>query len=375
MAKELENKAKEAFFDDDFSLAVDLYSQAIELDPANANLFADRAQAHIKLNAFTEAVSDANKAIQLNPTLSKAYIRKGTACINLEEYHTAKVALEKGASIAPEESRFTNLIQQCERYIAEESDSLTGILPPNGPKTSAPSVDDAHVCNKGDETGTSKESQRDSSASETNEVAPVRPKYRHEYYQKPEEVVVTIFAKGIPADNVVVDFGEQILSVTINVPGQDAYLYQPRLFGKIIPAKSKVLVLSTKIEVRLAKAEAINWTSLEYCKDVAPQKISVPTIQSERPTYPSSKSRTKDWDKLEAEVKKEEKEEKLDGDAALNKLFRDIYQNADEDMRRAMSKSFLESNGTVLSTDWKEVGSKKVEGSPPEGMEVKKWEY
>jgi suppressor of G2 allele of SKP1 len=135
------------------------------------------------------------------------------------------------------------------------------------------------------------------------------------------------------------------------------------------------VVLSTKIEIRLAKAEAINWTSLEYSKDVVPQKINVPTIQSERPAYPSSKSRTKDWDKLEAEVKKEEKEEKLDGDAALNKLFRDIYQSADEDMRRAMSKSFQESNGTVLSTDWKEVGSKKVEGSPPEGMEVKKWEY
>lgn len=35
----------------------------------------------------------------------------------------------------------------------------------------------------------------------------------------------------------------------------------------------------------------------------------------------------------------------------------------------------VESNGTVLSTNWKEVGSKKVEGSPPNGMEVKKWEY
>lgn len=53
MAKELENKAKEAFFDDDFALAVDFYSQAIQFDPTNANLFADRAQAHIKLNAFT----------------------------------------------------------------------------------------------------------------------------------------------------------------------------------------------------------------------------------------------------------------------------------------------------------------------------------
>ena len=34
---------------------------------------------------------------------------------------------------------------------------------------------------------------------------------RHEYYQKPEQVVVTIFAKGIPAKNVSVDFGEQIV--------------------------------------------------------------------------------------------------------------------------------------------------------------------
>lgn len=36
-------------------------------------------------------------------------------------------------------------------------------------------------------------------------------KCRHEFYQKPEEVVVTIFAKGIPANNVSVDFGEQIV--------------------------------------------------------------------------------------------------------------------------------------------------------------------
>ncbi|CAN6914303.1 unnamed protein product, partial [Brassica oleracea] len=65
---------------------------------------------------------------------------------------------------------------------------------------------------------------------------------------------------------------------------------------------------------------------------------------SVRPAYPSSK-KVKDWDKIEA-----------------------------EDMRRAMSKSFVESNGTVLSTDWKEVGAKKIESTPPDGMELKKWE-
>jgi suppressor of G2 allele of SKP1 len=34
----------------------------------------------------------------------------------------------------------------------------------------------------------------------------------------------------------------------------------------------------------------------------------------------------------------------------------------------------VESNGTVLSTNWKDVGAKKVEGGPPDGMELKKWE-
>ena len=36
---------------------------------------------------------------------------------------------------------------------------------------------------------------------------------RHEFYQKPEEVVVTVFAKGIPKQNVNVEFGDQIVSI------------------------------------------------------------------------------------------------------------------------------------------------------------------
>ncbi|CAN6485793.1 unnamed protein product [Victoria cruziana] len=202
---------------------------------------------------------------------------------------------------------------------------------------------------------------------------------RHEFYQKPNEVVLTIFAKGVPAKNVVIEFGEQMLSVAIDVPGEGTFFFQPRLFAKIVPKMSRYEVLSTKIEIRLHKADTINWTSLEYkrkAKVSTLPKLNSPTdLKTERPTYPSSKSKGVDWDKLEAEVKKEEKDEKLDGDAALNKFFREIYQNADEDTRRAMSKSFVESNGTVLSTNWKDVGGKRVEGSAPDGLEFRKWEY
>jgi suppressor of G2 allele of SKP1 len=38
-----------------------------------------------------------------------------------------------------------------------------------------------------------------------------------------------------------------------------------------------------------------------------------------------------------------------------------------------MLKSFQESGGTVLSTNWNEVGTGEVKGSPPAGLEMKNW--
>ncbi|GMN44514.1 hypothetical protein TIFTF001_013715 [Ficus carica] len=385
MASDLEKKAKEAFIDDHFELAVSLYTEAIKISPKDADLYVDRAQANIKSKNFTEAVADANRAIELDSSNAKAYLRKGTACMKLEEYQTAKAALELGASLAPGDKRFSKLIKECDERIKEESGDLQKPSLETTSTTNASIEEDVQT----NETGNDLPQQ----VTET----PAKPKYRfvpaalhfffflpsfpyclpweHEFYQKADEVVLTIFAKGIPADNVSVDFGEQILSVSIAHPGEDVYHFQPRLFAKIIPEKCRYSVLTTKVEIRLAKAEIIAWASLEFRNQSSvTQRVNASVPGSQRPTYPSSKSK-RDWDKLEAEVKKEEKDEKLDGDAALNKFFRDIYQDADEDTRRAMSKSFVESNGTVLSTNWKEVGTKKVEGSPPDGMELRKWEY
>jgi len=91
-------------------------------------------------------------------------------------------------------------------------------------------------------------------------------------------------------------------------------------------------------------------------------------------SYPtSSKKGPKNWDAIEREIMKEEEEEQLEGDAAVNKMFQKIYKDSSDEVKRAMMKSYTESGGTCLSTDWKEVSKKPLKVKPPSGMEFKKW--
>ena len=111
-----------------------------------------------------------------------------------------------------------------------------------------------------------------------------------------------------------------------------------------------------------------------------PLAVSADTV----PSYPtSSRTGPKNWDKLATDLtakKKKIKSKKrkdtagsgsegddddIDSDYdtgdAVDGFFKKLYAGADPDTRRAMMKSFQESNGTALSTNWKEVGKGKVE--------------
>ena len=50
-----------------------------------------------------------------------------------------------------------------------------------------------------------------------------------------------------------------------------------------------------------------------------------------------------------------------EGGDAVDSFFKKLYKGSDPDTRRAMMKSYQESNGTALSTNWEEVGKKRVE--------------
>jgi seryl-tRNA synthetase len=68
------------------------------------------------------------------------------------------------------------------------------------------------------------------------------------------------------------------------------------------------------------------------------------------------KKEPKNWDKIVRELEAQDKEE----EQSIDNLFQKLYSSADDDTRRAMQKSFYESNGTTLLMDWKSVGKKFV---------------
>eukprot|EP01100_Stratorugosa_tubuloviscum_P012336 TRINITY_DN581_c0_g1_i1.p1 TRINITY_DN581_c0_g1~~TRINITY_DN581_c0_g1_i1.p1 ORF type:complete len:185 (-),score=81.73 TRINITY_DN581_c0_g1_i1:299-853(-) len=181
---------------------------------------------------------------------------------------------------------------------------------------------------------------------------------RHEWYQTTSHVVVTVFAKNVDPQNANIQFGERHLDVSIKLSEDREFGLDLDLCDFIAPNESTVNFLSTKVEIKLKKRADLRWTSLEKTQsDFATIRFDDAT-NVEKNLYPSSKGK-KNWDKLATDLVGEEKPE---GEEALNQLFQQIYSNGTDEQKRAMMKSFTESNGTVLSTNWDDVGKRNVEG-------------
>ncbi|RDW93176.1 co-chaperone SGT1 [Aspergillus mulundensis] len=248
--------------------------------------------------------------------------------------------------------------------------------------------------------GPSAEAAKDEKAA-TSAPAPVQTpeKIRHEWYQQNDSVVVTVYAKGVDKEKVDTELKSDSVSIQFPLPSGSDYAFNlDPLYASIDESASKVSTSSTKIELVLRKkTPGQKWSALESSStEIKSATItSTPALSASAsgPSYPtSSRHGAKDWDKLASTLtakkpknpraKKDDKtKEKAEGEEEENSdnegsvdseyggdpvdgFFKKLYAGADEDTRRAMVKSFVESNGTSLSTNWGEVGKGKVDPYP-----------
>ncbi|XP_010273447.1 PREDICTED: serine/threonine-protein phosphatase 5 [Nelumbo nucifera] len=116
-AEEIKLQANESFNANKFSQAIDLYTQAIELNGKNAVYWANRAFAHIKLEEYGSAVQDASKAIEVDPKYVKGYYRRGVAYLAMGKLKEALKDFQQVVKVNPNNPDAVKKLKECERAV------------------------------------------------------------------------------------------------------------------------------------------------------------------------------------------------------------------------------------------------------------------
>ncbi|CAI5451545.1 unnamed protein product [Caenorhabditis angaria] len=197
-------------------------------------------------------------------------------------------------------------------------------------------------------------------------------KPRFDWFQSDLDVVLTILKKNVVLEKCTIHFNDGHLTVK----DDGNVLFEEDLFSDVKHSDFIVQCTPSKVEVKMPKGNrGERWATLTKTSGTTPI-ISSPlsTVQQQQQTVPSVSFAKKNWDAIEKQALQEEEDESQEGDAAVNKMFQKIYRDASDDVKKAMMKSYQESGGTVLSTNWADIGSRKVDVQPPDCMEYKKFD-
>ncbi|OQO15170.1 hypothetical protein B0A48_00553 [Cryoendolithus antarcticus] len=394
-------RGKKLAEDKKYDEAIAAYTSALQQSPTSPPYLIERSSAYLKAGKLQESLNDAEHAVvyaeqrEKRELIVTAQLRRGIALFRLDRYADAAFVLSIVHKMQEKESTHAMWLKKSENKLSamEDGDERKNVTVSEVPML------DANTSGRSGKTGNGPVSYQVAASSPLPQQTPV-DKIRHDWYQNNEFVYFTLLAKGVPKESTKVEILERSLSISFPVIASNSdydFTLDP-LFAAVQPDKSTVRVLTTKIEIVLAKATpGQKWSKLESDEPVTagaddpstgtPQadlaKRAVFAVPATGPVYPtSSKSGPKNWDKITDDLGKSEKEDKsggieddddYEGGDEANHFFKKLFKGSSPEVQRAMMKSYTESNGTALSTNWEEVSKAKVETTPPDGMEAKKW--
>lgn len=362
--------------------------------------------------------------------IAQAQHRRAIALYHLERYGDAQFVFDIFKKLDPKDKTLPIWEAKLKGKVKElaEDDEKMKVTVKEIPDIELPTPEAAKAPANGAATSAEK---ANGSAAQTSTAATPAPtaagvvqtppsKIKHDWYQNNDAVYLSLLAKGVPKDKATINIEERAVSISFPTITSDFDFTLDPLFAPINASASSYNITPNKVELVLKKATpGTKWKSLEAPaaapNESAPTTASISVSQAQPslparpaapdapPAYPtSSRTGPKNWDKLARDLTtakptkpstdassnpstKAAAEDEPEDDPAWTQeddfesgdpaqsFFKQLYANANPDTRRAMMKSYYESNGTALSTDWNEVGKGPVQTSPPDGMVARKW--
>eukprot|EP00471_Norrisiella_sphaerica_P004145 CAMPEP_0184491986 /NCGR_PEP_ID=MMETSP0113_2-20130426/21945_1 /TAXON_ID=91329 /ORGANISM="Norrisiella sphaerica, Strain BC52" /LENGTH=487 /DNA_ID=CAMNT_0026876577 /DNA_START=330 /DNA_END=1793 /DNA_ORIENTATION=- len=100
-AAQKKTEGNKKFKDGYYRQAIDLYTEAIELNDSEKTFYTNRATARMKLGKYEEAAEDCVKAVEIDTRFSKAYQKGSSSYCHLGKFDEAETFLKKGNKANP----------------------------------------------------------------------------------------------------------------------------------------------------------------------------------------------------------------------------------------------------------------------------------
>jgi stress-induced-phosphoprotein 1 len=127
----LKQKGNAAFQAGDNEQAINWFTQAIEIDPANHVLYSNRSAAYCASEKYGKALEDATKTTEIKPDWPKGWSRKGAALHGKGEYDGAVEAYKKGLELDPANDACKKGMQDAQKAQAASSNPFAKIFGPD----------------------------------------------------------------------------------------------------------------------------------------------------------------------------------------------------------------------------------------------------
>ncbi|XP_063211396.1 tetratricopeptide repeat protein 12 isoform X3 [Chroicocephalus ridibundus] len=113
LANALKEKGNDAFRKGDYVIAIQRYTEGLEILKDKQELYTNRAQAYLKMQEYEKAINDCEWALKCNEKCIKAYFLMGKAHLALKHFNESRQCYEKILQIDPQkESLFKDCMNE-----------------------------------------------------------------------------------------------------------------------------------------------------------------------------------------------------------------------------------------------------------------------